>query len=99
MLCRNVVGAGAFKGNIYKWRHAVEGVGGHFYETICDDKKPIFAWQGSSIYDVISEWPLNCLDVLINGTASEVLGMDSETVFKNTVRDSRIVTSVKIHEG
>ena len=54
---------------------------------------------GGSIYDVISEWPLNCLDVLINGTASEVLGMDSETVFKNTVRDSRIVTSVKIHEG
>ena len=51
------------------------------------------------MYDVISEWPLNCVDVLINGTASEVLGMDSETVFKNTVRDSRIVTSVKIHEG
>jgi len=36
-------------------------------------------------------------NVLINGTASEVLGMDSETVFKNTVKDRRIVTSVKIH--
>ena len=31
--------------------------------------------------------------VLIRGTASEVLGIDSETVFKNTVRDSNTVTS------
>ena len=31
--------------------------------------------------------------VLISGTASEVAGMDSETVFKNTVSERRIVTS------
>jgi len=34
-------------------------------------------------------------DVLINGTASEVLGIDSETVFRNTVNERRIVTSGK----
>jgi hypothetical protein len=31
--------------------------------------------------------------VLIKGTASDVLGMDSETVLRNTVNDSSIVTS------
>lgn len=33
------------------------------------------------------------LDILIKGTASDVLGMDSETVFRNTVNDRSIVTS------
>jgi hypothetical protein len=32
-------------------------------------------------------------DILIRGTASEVLGMNSETAFRNTVRDSKMVTS------
>lgn len=31
--------------------------------------------------------------VLIKGTASEVFGIDSETVFRKTVSDRRIVTS------
>ena len=31
--------------------------------------------------------------ILIKGTASEVLGMDSETVLRNTVKDRSIVTS------
>ena len=32
-------------------------------------------------------------NILMSGTASDVLGMDSDTVFKNTVRDSNTVTS------
>ena len=36
--------------------------------------------------------------VLIKGTASEVFGIDSETVFRNTVSESRIVTSEKFVE-
>ena len=31
--------------------------------------------------------------ILIKGTASDVAGMDSETVLRNTVNDSSIVTS------
>lgn len=31
--------------------------------------------------------------ILIKGTASDVLGMDSETVFRKTVKDRSIVTS------
>ena len=34
--------------------------------------------------------------ILIKGTASEVLGMDSDTVFRNTVNDRSIVTSENI---
>ena len=36
--------------------------------------------------------------VLIKGTASEVFGIDSETVFRKTVSESRIVTSEKFVE-
>jgi hypothetical protein len=34
----------------------------------------------------------------MRGTASEVFGMDSDTVFKNTVRDSSTVTSETNHK-
>ena len=34
--------------------------------------------------------------LLIRGTASDVAGMDSDTVFRNTVNERRIVTSEKI---
>ena len=36
--------------------------------------------------------------VLIKGTASEVFGIDSETVFRKTVSESRIVRSEKFVE-
>ncbi len=36
--------------------------------------------------------------LLMRGTASEVAGIDSDTVFRNTVSESRIVTSVKRRE-
>ena len=37
--------------------------------------------------------------LLINGTASDVAGIDSETVLRNTVSESRIVTSEKGNDG
>ena len=40
----------------------------------------------------------NFFHVLIKGTASEVFGIDSETVFRKTVSESRIVTSEKFVE-
>ena len=36
---------------------------------------------------------LEFICLVIKGTASEVAGMDSETVLRNTVKDSSIVTS------
>ena len=33
------------------------------------------------------------LDILIRGTASDVLGIDSDTVLRNTVKDNSTVTS------
>ena len=36
--------------------------------------------------------------ILIKGTASEVLGMDSDTVLRNTVNDRSIVTSENISQ-
>ena len=44
-------------------------------------------------YNVQSLNILLVVDLLIRGTASEVLGIDSETALRKTVRDSKTVTS------
>lgn len=47
-------------------------------------------------HSVNSNWKANNLPN--NGTASDVAGIVSATIFKNTVNDSKIVTPVKCRE-
>ena len=46
-------------------------------------------------YPGIRSYVLPKPSLLIRGTASDVAGIDSETVLRNTVSESRIVTSEK----